>query len=148
VEAKSADVTAYEIVLREHRRLKDLLTRVDLALTQRTSSISEVASLLAQLGDQLIKHFALEEDGNYFADLMLRAPQLISRANALMAQHPKMCTRVRELAVDLAAPQGPNDWWQETRRRFDAFRAELLRHETCENGLLQDAYVQDLGAHD
>lgn len=148
MDTRTVDVAAYEKILEEHRTLKGLLGQIEQALGQRTASIDEVSHLLAQFGDQLVKHFALEEEGSYFSELMLRAPQLVARANALMAQHPKICTQVRDLVVDLKLDQSPSDWWEETSRRFDAFKAELLRHESGENGLLQEAYTQDLGAHD
>lgn len=142
------DVATYEKIREDHRTLKDLLGRIDQLLADRTRTIAEVGDLLAQLGDLLVKHFALEEEGGYFAELMLRAPQLVVRANELMAQHPKMCTRARDLVVQFQAGQNPDDWWQETRRRFDAFQDELLKHEKNEDGLLQEAYTQDIGAHD
>lgn len=137
----------YGRILEDHLALKALLQQIETALTGKTATIAEVSDLLARLGDDLVKHFALEEDGGYFSEAVLRAPQLLSKANELMAQHPKMCTLARDL-VDLGPAQQGDQWWQETRQRFQAFKTELLKHERREDQLLLEAYTQDLGAHD
>jgi hypothetical protein len=140
---------ALETLLVEHRQLKGLLEKIDRALEQRRDTIDQVGDLLGQLGDRLIKHFALEEEGGYFAEAVLHAPQLVSKANALLAQHPRICTQAVTMAREIRRQQAADeDWWQQTAIRFRAFREELLRHERHENGLLQEAYTQDLGAHD
>jgi hypothetical protein len=74
---------------------------------------------------------------------------LVSKANALLAQHPKMSGQAQSLVQDLKTRQAVGEeWWEDTQARFAAFREELLRHERSENGLLQEAYTRDLGAHD
>jgi hypothetical protein len=132
-----------------YRELKDLIAKIGEALERRTASVDEISAMLAELGDELVKHFALEEDGGYFAEALLHAPQLISKANALLAQHPKMCIQAKEMVRELASVQrGEDDWWARTSGLFGAFRDEIFRHEKQENGLLQEAYSQDLGATD
>ena len=138
----------YNRVLEEHHFLKELLGKIDRALSERTATIDEVCDLISQFGDLLVRHFALEEEGGYFAEALIQSPQLVARANELMAQHPKMCTEARDLVLELDGSTREQDWWQETRRRFDAFREELLVHEQREDRLLQEAYNQDLGAND
>ena len=140
---------AYQKLVRDHATLKNLLDRIEQTLTERSGTIDQIGDLLGKLGDRLVKHFALEEDGGYFAEALLHAPQLVSKANSLLAQHPKMSQQAKTLVEDLKSrPAAGEEWWQETKARFSAFRAELLRHERSENGLLQEAYVRDLGAHD
>jgi len=135
--------------LARHRELRELIARIDRAFQRRTATIEEVSDMLADLGDRLVKHFAMEEDGGYFADMLLHAPQLVSKANALIAQHPKMTTQAKTLAAEI---QGRGDsgeqWWQHTAALFRAFRDELLRHEKQENVLLQEAYGRDVGTTD
>lgn len=144
----SPELKAYQEVLQSHQFLKALLKEIEEALDRRQHSIAEVSDMLARLGDELIKHFALEEDGGYFAEALVRAPQLVARANDLLAQHPKMSTQVKGVLMQLA-PAGPDEqWWRETQRRFLAFQNELLKHERSEDKLLQEAYTQDLGSHD
>jgi hypothetical protein len=140
---------AYQENAARHRELKELLARIEQSLEERTATVDEVSDMLGLLGDRLVKHFAMEEDGGYFADVLVHAPQLISKANALLAQHPKMCAQAKGLALEIACrePTQP-DWWQHTVELFRAFREELARHERQEDGLLQEAYTRDIGAND
>lgn len=132
MEIKETDVASHDKTVEDRDTLQGLLALIDRTLAGQTATIAEVGALLGQLGDRLAEHFALEEAGSDLVDLMQQAPQLVVRANELMAQHPKMCTRARDLVVQFQAGQNPDDWWQETQRRFDAFRQELLRHEQGE----------------
>lgn len=143
-----AVMATHQRLIEDHRALKGLLARIEEALVSRTATIPEVGALLGELGDRLVKHFTLEEDGGYFTAALLHAPQLVVRANQLMAQHPKMCTQADQLVKLAAAPANAEAWWTTTRERFQAFKAELLRHEREEDGLLQEAYQQDIGSHD
>jgi hypothetical protein len=140
---------AFERLLAEHRELRSLLARIDQALEERSASIAEIGGLLGQLGDRLVKHFVTEEDDGYFAEALAHAPQLISTANQLLAQHPGICSEAQRLAEESRnRPATDPDWWDRTAERFRAFRNELLKHETRENVLLQEAYSQDIGSHD
>lgn len=138
----------YMQIVQQHQMLKDLLAQIDQVLEARTATIEEASALLAQLGDQLVRHFATEENGGYFSETLLHAPRLVARANDLMAQHPKMCRQAQELIVALAPARPAEDWWQETRRRFDAFCQELGQHERGEDCLIQEAYNRDIGPSD
>jgi len=130
-------------LLAQHRELRSLLETIDRALEERSATVDEVAHLLGQLGDRLVKHFA------YFAEAVLHAPQLVEKANALLAQHPRIRTRAVEMASEIRARQDPeSDWWEQTRSRFRVLRDELLKHERHEDVLLQEAYTRDLGSHD
>jgi len=135
-------------ILETHRELMQLLDRIDRALSDRASSAEDVVAMLGQLGDRLIKHFELEEEGGYFAEALTGAPRLIARANDLLRQHPKMSAEARELVELSDRVSDPEQWWATTRDRFQAFRAALLEHEQREDGLVQEAYQRDLGAQD
>ena len=142
--ANSPEQQTFTRFLEQHRTLKELLGRIERVLAEQSVSIAEAAELLGRLGDQLVKHFALEETDGYFADALAHAPQLVARANDLLAQHPKMT----HLAKELAGAEPGEAWWQETRQRFQAFLRELTRHERGEDQLVQEAYVRDLSATD
>lgn len=142
--ARLSDQERAARILQQHRELLELLARIERVLGERSASVADAARLLGQLGDQLVKHFTLEEGDGYFSEALTQAPQLVARANDLLAQHPKMTAMARELA---GAEPGP-EWWTETRRRYQAFVAELRAHERLEDQLLQQAYTQDLSAHD
>ena len=148
MESNSSRSSDYQKVLEDHRQLKRLLDTIHAALAKRSGTVEDVSRLLSQLGDHLIKHFALEEEGGYFADALTNAPQLLSRANELLAQHPMMSGKAKELVQLGDRPSDSEDWWTETTVRFEAFKAELLKHERLEDGLLQEAYQRDIGAKD
>jgi len=148
MDSESAELKAHQELIEQHRALNELLGHVNEALAERSGTIAEVSGLLARLGDMLVKHFESEEQGGYFAEALTHAPRLIARANALMAQHPKMTRYARELAGAADPDREPDLWWQQTRERFEAFRDELKQHESRENELLQEAYHRDLGSND
>ncbi len=135
-------------IQQQHQRLADLLNQIETLLEQRSGPIDEVVRLLGQLGDQLTKHFETEEAGGYFAEALLHAPQLVERANALMLQHPRMTHSSRKLGGAVDPETSPEAWWEQTRERFVAFRAELHEHERAEDGLIQEVYMRDIGSHD
>lgn len=139
---------AYLEIQDDHRKLKELLARIDGLLAAQNASETEVTDLLALLGDVLVKHFALEEKDSYFGDALTHAPRLVAKANELMNQHPKMAWKAQQLGQSTTDQCGSAQWWQETRLRFRQFMRELIEHETCENRLLQEAYTSDVGTSD
>ncbi len=144
--AHAAEKNPFQEVLDDHKALKALLAKIDETLGQRKTTVAEATRLLNQLGDHLIGHFALEESGGYFSEPMLQAPHLSARSQTLMGQHGRLSTEVRELVAP--THKGADAWWEETRSRFVGFQQELLLHERSEDGLLQEAYVDDLGNKD
>ncbi len=144
----SPEFKAYQAILAGHQELKALLERIDQILANRSGTIEEACHLLAQLGDRLVKHFAMEEGEGYFEEAVLHAPQLVAKMNHLLAQHPKMCSQAQSLVAEASSRSGQEDWWETTRRLFLSFRDELLRHERAEDRLLQEAYNLDIGSHD
>lgn len=138
-----------EGLLGQHRELRALLARIDQAFQRPTATVEEISQLLGQLGDRLVYHFTSEEEGGYFAEALTHAPQLIAKANALLDQHPKMCTKAKALKVELHRAEASIDEWRtRTAELFWAFRDELLRHEMQENVLIQEAYQRDMGVND
>ena len=58
---------AFREIFDQHRAPRELLERIGTMLRQRSASIDQVAELLGQLGDTLIKHFTREELGGITA---------------------------------------------------------------------------------
>jgi len=147
--SQGSEWRAHQQNLARRREIQDLMTAIGEALQRRSATVDEVSAMLAQLGDRLVRQFAMEEDGGYFAEAILCAPQLVSKANMLLAQHPKMHARAESLVSDLLGRgQTQEEWWQQTAEAFAAFRSEFEQHESQENVLLQEAYHQDLGTND
>ena len=149
---------SHDLVFQESRAryaaLRELIDRIGSLLAEQTDSIEQVGgieqvgALLGELGDQLIKRFALEESHGYLGDALLEAPRLVRRANDLLQQHPKMAAAAKLLQHSLDQAQASRQWWQETERRFKAFSQELDEHERSEDRLLQEAYSLDVEASD
>ncbi len=140
---------SFELLLDQHRELRALLQQIDDAFRRPSSTVEEIGHLLGQLGDRLVYHFTSEEEGGYFAEALLHAPQLIAKANALLDQHPKMCTRAKNLKLELQQIDSTGgEWRTRTAELFRAFREELMRHELQENIPLQEAYQRDIGIND
>jgi len=147
--SQGPELRAHQENLTRRREIQGLIAAIGEALERRSATVDEVSAMLAQLGDRLVKQFALEEDGGYFAEAIVHAPQLVSKANALLAQHPKMHALAKNLVSDLRGHgETHGDWWQRTAELFAAFCSELERHESQENVLLQEAYHQDIGTND
>jgi hypothetical protein len=147
MDSESSESKKYDEVLEDHKQLKGLLAEIHGALDEK-ADIDRVARMLAQLGDRIVAHFTLEEDGGYFTEAILHSPHLVARANRLMAQHPKLSAKARAVIRGTLEDQGSEAWWQETRRLFDEFREALAQHERGEDELLQEAYTQDIGSND
>jgi hypothetical protein len=153
MDAMSAECgSSHYLVFQESRQryaaLRELMHRIGRLLAEQTGSIEQVGALLGELGDQLIKRFALEESHGYLGDALVEAPRLVRRANDLLHQHPKMEAAAKLLTQSLDQAQASRQWWSETERRFKAFSQEFLEHERSEDRLLQEAYSLDVEASD
>lgn len=65
--SESPEMERHRKLLEDHKALKALLVQVDEVLQKRNVPISEAGKLLGQLGDRLVKHFTLEEEGGTWA---------------------------------------------------------------------------------
>ncbi|HID74531.1 MAG TPA: hypothetical protein EYP56_00875 [Planctomycetaceae bacterium] len=142
-----ADLKAHERVLAQHLELRNMLADIEAALTER-ADVLHVSGLIANLADRIVAHFTMEEQGGYFTEAMLHSPHLVNRANALMAQHPRLCDQASRVCEGPPSNGELELWWHETQRRFAEFCEALLEHEVREDRLLQEAYIRDIGSHD
>jgi hypothetical protein len=99
---------------------------------------------LGRLCDQLYAHFALEEDGGYMSEALLRRPSLLARATRLQLQHQAMLTEGTALTRALLSMPPPRD----ARGRMIGLLESLRAHEQAEHALLHEAFVADLGSGD
>lgn len=133
-------------LLAEHEDLERSLRRLRRTL-KRGGRPATTVSLLDDAHSRLVRHFAFEEEGGYFRDMLRRSPRLRPRAKRLLAQHPELLERlerVRELASEATAAPAA-DALQEA---FGAFLALYEEHEQGEEDLLQEAFGRDIGAND
>ena len=99
--------------------------------------------LLADFEVALSEHFAIEEQGGYFAEVLAVAPRLSGRVARLGGNHPafrRRLTRLRQHIPD------PTIAWPDVEARVAALLKALADHESAENDLVHEAFMQDLGS--
>ena len=134
-------------VKQDHADLGRLVTKLRGALDEGKDT-SALAKLLAEMRDELVEHFRLEEDGGYLDDAVAYAPRLTGQAKYLLEQHKELLQLISGLcdAVPLDGPSNIN--WEQVQAKGDHFVKTLLDHERGENMLVQEAYEQDIGSQD
>jgi hemerythrin len=100
-------------VFKEHEDLRPLLARLrkhatGLALGGKPSE-SDVEDLLDRFFDQLLAHFAAEENEGYFGTVIEDYPDLSVNVERLMAEHEEMVDAVERLRVLAAEPRRSRD---------------------------------------
>jgi len=90
-------------VFKEHADLRPLVFRLkkhaaDLAIG-RQSDESEVESALAEFFNQLLAHFAAEEDEGYFGTFIEDHPTLSIKVERLLAEHEEMVDVIERLKM-------------------------------------------------
>jgi hypothetical protein len=143
----------HESVLREHRELMTLVTE----LAERAAAPTDeparwtdrVGELLGQLRPVLSRHFHAEEEGPFAREFPAKFPHLANRLDELMKEHLALLRQVDGLLdAATAAPKGDGTGGAEPAAVISGIRdfVEAIRlHETAENELLQDAFLEDIG---
>ncbi len=104
---------------------------------------------LRDFQNNLQKHFDLEEEGGYMADIMQVAPQYAFRLENLREEHRKIITDLNHIVSVLKGIDHPSPSGIERLRRRVHDLLELFRqHESEEYRLIQEAYMQDYGQGD
>ncbi|MCP4006279.1 MAG: hemerythrin domain-containing protein [bacterium] len=100
------------------------------------------AEELARFEVSLNEHFALEEDGGYFADVLAVAPRLSARAAQLEQAHKDLCQQLARLRTRTKNPDSP---WEDVAKALRRFFAELKSHGSAEDDMVHEAFMRDLG---
>ena len=148
----SAERTPLETIRSQHfallqqiRALEELLAEPDDAGAERAR---RALTLLEGFDLALREHFAVEEEGGYFADVLKVAPRLSRRAARLEQNHKEFSERLESLlALVRYAIDAPDDWERVT-ARVEGFLQALRAHEDEENELVREAFMDDLGRGD
>jgi iron-sulfur cluster repair protein YtfE (RIC family) len=109
------------------------------------ATCSAARSSLNGLERQLREHFALEEQGGYFAEALAAAPRLSRRADALYREHAAFLERLGHLQALADAGRAPFDAWSEIELGMRELTTDLRAHEERENELILQAFEEDLG---
>ncbi len=148
----SAERTPLETIRSQHfalrqqiRALEELFAEPDGAGAERAR---KTLTLLERFDSALREHFAVEEEGGYFADILKVAPRLSRRAARLEQNHKEFSERLESLlALARYAVDAPDDW-NRVRAGLEGFLQALRAHEDEENELVREAFMDDLGHGD
>ncbi len=133
-----------------------------LALRQRIRALEEVfaepdaaeeyarktLTLLEGFDSALREHFAVEEEGGYFADVLKVAPRLSRRAARLEQNHKEFSEHLEALLALVQYAIDARDAWERVTTGVERFLRELRAHEDDENELVREAFMVDLGRGD
>jgi hemerythrin len=139
---------ACEAIRREHEELRERIGRIHRALALEEISDLEVSAMLRELCMALESHFENEENDGFIDEVTAHDPRLTSAARRLCREHQEMLRTATEMARFATTGANSKTRARELRSRFQAFRKQLMHHESDENGLMQQAYQEDIGAHD
>jgi len=139
----------------EHEELRDAIDRLSTLFDRKVESDGFVGwklDLLWQLRDfenQLQKHFDLEEDGGYNADLVRIAPHLAPSIAHLEEDHRKIISDLDHILDTVKSVENETSpMLPRARKRIDALLSFIREHEAEENAIIQEAYYQDYGVGD
>lgn len=139
---------AFEEIRREHEELRERLGRMHRALEQEGIADQEVSAMLMELYRALESHFRNEEHEGFFDQITSHDPRLSTNTRRLCTEHQELLHIAMEMARFSAAGASSQARRRELRSRFQAFSKQLMHHESDENALVQQAYQEDIGAHD
>ena len=137
-----------EHIADEHVNLRALLEEIRETLSRQEATCAAVAARLAELSEDLFSHFAHEEEGGYFSEVISVAPRLKDEVDSLLEQHPRLRQHLEQMLRHTEGGTPSKQWWDEAQAQFEEFTARLVEHEKRENALLQEAFSRDVGTAD
>ncbi len=148
----SAERTPLETIRSKHFALRQQIRTLEELFAEPPGAGVERArrtlTLLEDFDLGLREHFAVEEKGGYFADILKVAPRLSRRAARLEQNHKEFSERLQSLlALVRYAVDAPDDWERVT-SAVERFLQALRAHEDEENELVREAFMDDLGLGD
>jgi hypothetical protein len=88
---------------------------------------------------ELRRHFFLEERGGYMAPVLEEAPQFAHAAQELLDEHRHLEESLTALIREASRAQVDDGLWT----RVAEWLAQVRRHESRENQIVQEAYNRD-----
>jgi hypothetical protein len=141
------NVSDFNSVLDEHRRLRDLIRLLQFGMLHPAPNANLMRRLLDELDGALRAHFEHEEHGGYLHDAVSTAPRLSTLAVRLLDEHAGFLTAVVTLRRLCGSASDAGDW-SEFADAYAHFCRRFDEHEAAENRLVQDAMLRDMQAED
>lgn len=141
--------SVFEEIHEEHEHLQELYSRVraefEAAVGGRPNGLNGLFTVLV---DVLEKHFAHEEEGGYFREIVETLPRFASTVERLQHQHGVLLETAQVMRLRLLRPEDSVVSLRAMQVEFDDFLRQCCDHEKREDELVQEAYWQDIGASD
>ena len=136
----------------DHDAFKDYINKLTALarqdLSPETSTIwgIELNKTLRAFNKELEEHFALEEDGGFMDEILIVAPEQKYAISQLKSEH-EMMTNDIQVILKCLTDFSPADKTQiiNMKQRINALLDLLHTHESAENSIIEDTYLQDNG---
>ena len=127
----------------DHHDLHKLAESVRVAADEQRSWSEEAAleleKALSTLAEHLRCYFGHEEEGGYLEQSMAFAPRFSLKAGELLVEHGVLLQQIDEL-VEFSRCVCDAEAWNKLKSDVRSLITALLRHETVENRIVQQAF--------
>lgn len=145
----TADAPVLLEIHHEHERLETLIAELKWALLKPSiAHLSLIRELMDELAALLADHFAHEEQGGYFDELVDLNPTVSAHVERLQAQHRQMLASVQKINRQLRHADNTPLWFAMIRTAFNDFVQTCEAHQHEENSMMQEGYLRDDGEGD
>lgn len=122
-----------------HQRLREVQAKlnsvadrpIDEALRQQMLATGE------QLLEELVAHFAEEDDGGCLEYAVSRVPTLAAEVGDIEAEHPQLLADLRRIVERLRNAAAGELMVADVKQAFDLFVGRLLQHEARESRVVE-----------
>lgn len=132
----------------DHCRLKAKLQQLHEQLLAASLGPNQLERELLVLEGELLEHFAVEEEGGLFEQIVEAAPELAECVQVILRQHQVFRDNFRALCRTFrwaCGASGTRDGWL---AGFFEFHRQFDEHERAEHDLLHEALHRDIGTGD
>ncbi|MFO1093088.1 MAG: hemerythrin domain-containing protein [Planctomycetaceae bacterium] len=145
----TADAPVLLEIHEEHERLEILIAELKWVLLKPSDThLSIMKELMDELSDLLQEHFAHEEEGGYFDELVEMQPTVSTRVERLRQEHRQMLAAVANMIRQLRHADSTPLWFAVIGVEFTDFVQRCEAHQHEENRLVLDGYLRDVGEGD
>jgi hemerythrin len=146
---ETAEAPVLHVIQDEHERLEVLITELEWVLIKPSEThLTIVKELMDELALLLKEHFAHEEEGGYFDDLVDIQPAISRRVDRLRQEHREMLAAVQNMIRQLRHADSTPLWFAMIGGEFKDFVRRCTAHQHEENGIVQEGYLTEIGEGD
>lgn len=148
METADRAIASLDVIAEEHESLANLYAQILHTLEAAPRQALPAMSLLDDLVERLLDHFAHEEQGGYYSHIVELAPWRASTVDELKRQHAVLLRLVVRIARMAQLADKSNAWSEVVHEDFAEFLRRVVEHEAQENRLVQEVYILDVAAAD